>query len=164
MQPEKTIHQTSPSQIVNLKHFLLAGILAAGVIVLALLLANPILYALLVVPAVYAWWKWMLIKTLRFTLTDQRIIVSTGVFHKVTNETELYRVRDTTIEEPFFYRMFGVGNIIVYSTDDAEDKLHFNAFPKPHWIKDQIRNYAEVCRKNRRWGMDNVLVHDHPGI
>ena len=164
MQPEKTIHQTSPSQIVNLKHFLLAGILAAGVIVLALLLANPILYALLVVPAVYAWWKWMLIKTLRFTLTDQRIIISTGVFHKVTNETELYRVRDTTIEEPFFYRMFGVGNIIVYSTDDAEDRLHFNAFPKPHWIKDQIRNYAEVCRKNRRWGMDNVLVHDHPGI
>lgn len=164
MQPEKTIHQTSPSQIVNLKHFLLAGILAAGVIVLALLLANPILYVLLVVPAVYAWWKWMLIKTLRFTLTDQRIIVSTGVFHKVTNETELYRVRDTTIEEPFFYRMFGVGNIIVYSTDDAEDRLHFNAFPKPHWIKDQIRNYAEVCRKNRRWGMDNVLVHDHPGI
>lgn len=164
MQAEKTIHQTSPSQIVNLKHFLLAGLLAAGVIVLAILLANPILFVLLLVPAVYAWWKWMLIKALRFTLTDQRIIISTGVFHKVTNETELYRVRDTTIEEPFFYRMFGVGNIIVYSTDDAEDKLHFNAFPKPHWIKDQIRNYAEVCRKNRRWGMDNVLVHDHPGI
>ena len=164
MQPEKTIHQTSPSQIVNLKHFVLAGLLAAAVIVLAILLANPILFVLLLVPAVYAWWKYMLVKTLRFTLTDQRIIISKGVFHKVTNETELYRVRDTTIEEPFFYRMFGVGNIIVYSTDDAEDKHHFNAFPKPHWIKDQIRNYAEICRKNRRWGMDNVLVHDHPGI
>ena len=164
MQAEKIIHQTSPSQIVNLKHFLLAGLLSAGVIFLAILLANPILFVLLLVPAVYAWWKWMLVKTLRFTLTDQRIILSKGVFHKVTNETELYRVRDTTIEEPFFYRMFGVGNIVVYSTDDAEDKLQFNAFPKPHWIKDQIRNYAEICRKNRRWGMDNVLVHDHPGI
>lgn len=164
MQPEKTIHQTSPSQIVNLKHFLLAGLLAAGVIVLAITLANPILFVFLLAPAVYAWWKWMLVKTVRFTLTDQRIIISKGVFHKVTNETELYRVRDTIIEEPFFYRIFGVGNIVVFSTDDAEGKLQFDAFPKPHWIKDQIRNYAEVCRKNRRWGMDNVLVHDHPGI
>ena len=94
----------------------------------------------------------MLVKTTKLTITDQRLIVSQGVFHKITNETELYRVRDTSIEEPFFYRMFGVGNIVVYSTDEAEGKLLFNAFHKPHWIKDQIRNYAEICRRNRRWG------------
>lgn len=164
MDPEKTIHQTTPSQIVNLKHFLLAGLLAAGVIVLFIVLDNPLLLVLLVVPFAYAWWKWLLVKTSRFTLTDQRIIVSKGVFTKTTNETELYRVRDTAIEEPFFYRMFGVGNIVVFSTDDAEGKHQFHAFPKPHWIKDQIRNYAEVCRKNRRWGTDNVLIHDHPGL
>jgi uncharacterized membrane protein YdbT with pleckstrin-like domain len=163
MEPEKTIHQTSPSQIVNLKYFLLSFVLAAGVVVLAIVLENPVLFVLLMVPVVYAWWKWLLVKSLRFTLTDQRIIISKGVFSKVTNETELYRVRDTSIEEPFFYRMFGVGNIIVYSTDDAEGKLSFEAFPKPHWIKDQVRNYAEVCRRNRRWGNDNVIFHEQHG-
>jgi hypothetical protein len=56
--------------------------------------------------------------------------------------------------------MFGVGNILVYSTDDADSKLSFEAFPKPHWIKDQIRNYSEICRRNRRWGNDNVIFHD----
>ncbi len=161
MEPEKTIHQTSPSQIVNLKYFVVAGILAAGVVVLAIVLSNPVLLVLLLVPFVYGWWKWLLVKSHRFTLTDQRIIVTKGVFSKNTNETELYRVRDTSIEEPFFYRMFGVGNILVFSTDDAEGKLSFEAFPKPHWIKDQIRNYAEVCRRNRRWGNDNVILHDH---
>lgn len=164
MDVEKMIHQTSPSQIVNLKHFVLAGLLAAGVIVLSFILSNPLILVFLLVPAVYAWWKWLLVKTSRFTLTDQRIIISKGVFTKNTNETELYRIRDTSIEEPFFYRMFGVGNIMVYSTDDAEGTLQFKAFPKPHWIKDQIRNYAEVCRKNRRWGTDSVLIHDHPGM
>jgi uncharacterized membrane protein YdbT with pleckstrin-like domain len=160
MEPEKTIHQTCPSQIVNLKYFLLSGLLIGGIITLSVVLENPVLLVLLVVPFVYAWWKWMVVKSTQFTLTDQRIIVSKGIFHKITNETELYRVRDTTIEEPFFYRMFGVGNILVFSTDDAGGRLSFNAFQKPHWIKDQIRNYAEICRRNRRWGNDNVILHD----
>jgi uncharacterized membrane protein YdbT with pleckstrin-like domain len=160
METEKTIHQTSPSQIVNLKYFLLSFLLAVGIVVLGIVLDNPVLFVLLLVPVVYAWWKWLLVKSLRFTLTDQRIIISKGVFSKITNETELYRIRDTSIEEPFFYRMFGVGNILVYSTDDAEGRLSFEAFPKPHWIKDQIRNYSEICRRNRRWGNDNVIFHD----
>jgi uncharacterized membrane protein YdbT with pleckstrin-like domain len=161
MEQERTIHQTSPSQIVNLKFFLVCGLLAAGIVVLSVLLSNPLLLTLLAAPLGYAWWKWMLVKAMRLTLTDQRLIVSQGVFNKVTNETELYRVRDTSVEEPFFYRLFGVGNIVVYSTDEAEGKLSFKAFHKPHWIKDQIRNFAEICRKNRRWGNDNVLIHEH---
>lgn len=161
MEPEKTIHQTSPAQIVNLKYFLVCGLLAAGVIVLSIILANPMLLALLAAPLGYAWWKWVLVKSTRLTLTDQRLIVSKGIFNKITNETELYRVRDTSIEEPFFYRLFGVGNIVVYSTDEAEGRLQFKAFHRPHWIKDQIRNYAEICRKNRRWGNDSVFVHQH---
>jgi len=162
MEPEKTIHQTCPSQIVNLKHYFIATLLTAGIITLVVLLANPLLLVLLIVPIVYAWWKWITVKSMKLTLTDQRLIVSQGVFNKITNETELYRVRDTSIEEPFFYRMFGVGNIVVYSTDEAEGKLLFQAFEKPHWINDQIRNYAETCRKNRRWGNDNVLIQEHP--
>jgi uncharacterized membrane protein YdbT with pleckstrin-like domain len=161
METEKTIHQTCPSQIVNLKYYLICLVLVAGVVVLSFVLANPLILVFLIVPVVYGWWKWLYIRSCRFTLTDQRIIVSKGVFNKVTNETELYRVRDTTIEEPLFYRLMGVGNIVVFSTDDAEGKLYFNAYKKPHWIKDQIRNYAEVCRRNRRWGNDNVILHDH---
>lgn len=160
MEPEKIIHQTSPSQIVNLKYFFISGILAVGIVFLSYSLENPILLILLLVPVLYAWWKWMLVKSERFTLTDQRIIVTKGIFKKFTNETELYRVRDTSIEEPFFYRIFGVGNIVVYSTDDAEGRLSFDAFQKPHWIKDQIRNYAELSRRNRRWGNDNVIFRD----
>src|SRR5215207_7207577 len=160
MEPEVTIHQCTPSQIVNLGSYIFAGLLAAGIIVLAIVTDTPILYALLVLPLGYGFWKWLEVNSTRFTLTDQRLIVSNGIFTKRTNETELYRVRDTTIEEPFFYRMFGVGNVIIYSTDEKEGQLHFNAYNKPHWIKDQIRNNAEACRQKKRWGTDNVLIHD----
>ena len=160
MEPEVTVHQCTPSQIVNLKRFVLAGLAAIGIVVLAILTTTPILYALLVLPLGYAVWKYMEVKATKLTLTDQRLIVTTGIFTRRTNETELYRVRDTSIEEPFFYRIFGVGNVIIYSTDEAEGKLHFNAYSKPHWIKDQIRNNAETCRQKKRWGSDNILIHD----
>lgn len=160
MEPEVTVHQCTPSQIVNLKSFVLAVLAAAGIIVLAIVTDTPVLYAFLLLPIGFALWKYLVVKATKFTLTDQRLIVSNGIFTKRTNETELYRVRDTTIEEPFFYRMFGVGNVIIYSTDEKEGQLHFNAYNKPHWIKDQIRNNAEICRQKKRWGSDNVLIHD----
>jgi uncharacterized membrane protein YdbT with pleckstrin-like domain len=160
METEKIVHQTTPSQIVNLKHFLIGALLVIGIAALSYQQDNPTFLFLLLVPVVYLLWKYLLVKSERFTLTDQRIIVTRGIFKRYTNETELYRVRDTSIEEPFFYRLFGVGNIVVFSTDDAEGKLSFNAFRRPHWIKDQVRNYAEVCRRNRRWGNDNVIIQD----
>lgn len=160
MEPEITVHQCTPSQIVNLKHFVYAFLGAAAVITLFVVTDKNWLLFLLLLPVGYAFWKWLEVKETKLTLTDQRLIVRAGILTKTTNETELYRVRDTSIEEPFFYRMFGVGNVIVYSTDEAEGKLHFHAYSKPHWLKDQIRNNAEICRQRKRWGSDNVLIHD----
>ena len=147
MEPEITVHQCTPSQISNLKNFVFAFLAVAAIVALYIVTDSPVVLVVLILPLAFAFWKWLEIKTTRFTLTDQRLIVSNGIFTKKTNETELYRVRDTSIEEPFFYRMFGVGNVIIYSTDEAEGQLHFNAYNKPHWIKDQIRNNAETCRQ-----------------
>ena len=160
MEPEITVHECHPSQIVNLKNFVFAFLAVAAIIALTIITGKIILLLLLLLPLFYAFWKWLEVKSTKLTLTYQRLIIRSGVFTKITNETELYRVRDTSIEEPFFYRLFGVGNVIIYSTDEAEGKLHFNAYNKPHWIKDQIRNNAEVCRQRKRWGTDNVLIHD----
>ena len=161
MEAEKTIHQTSPAQLVNLLPFFICALLFAGIIVASIQLVNNSVLFLLAIPIIYAGWRWLTVQSMRFTLTDQRIIISKGVLNKTTNETELYRVRDTSIEEPFFYRIFGLGNIIVYTTDEATPTHKFIAYRKPHWMKDQIRNYAELCRQQKRWGNDNVLLHDH---
>jgi uncharacterized membrane protein YdbT with pleckstrin-like domain len=162
MEAENTICEISPSQLLNLKAFTLSIIGAAVIVTAAILAEMNILLVLLVIPVVYALWKWLVIKNTRLKITDQRIILREGVLNKRTNETELYRVRDSTIEEPFFYRLFGCGNIMIFTTDEAETTLKLNAYKKPHWVKDQVRNYAEICRQKKRWGADNILLHDHP--
>jgi uncharacterized membrane protein YdbT with pleckstrin-like domain len=161
MEAEKTVHQACPSQLLNLFPFFLSVLLFAGIIVASVEMVNNYILLLLIIPVAYAGWRWLTVSAMRFKLTDQRIIISKGVLNKTTNETELYRVRDTSIEEPFFYRIFGLGNIVVYTTDEAIPTHKFIAYKKPHWVKDQIRNHAELCRQQKRWGNDNVLLHDH---
>lgn len=163
MESEKIIYEAGPSQILNLSSYLIGIVLSAAIITAAILTENNYVLLLLLLPVVYLLLKWLTIRSIKLTLTDQRIIVSKGVFNKVTNETELYRVRDTSVEEPFFFRIFGLGTIIVYTTDEATATHRFVAYQQPHWVKDQIRNYAEVCRQRKRWGNDNVLLHDHLG-
>jgi uncharacterized membrane protein YdbT with pleckstrin-like domain len=161
MEEEKVICEISPSQLLNLKPFLFSMLAIAVMIALAILTDTPMVYWLLVIPIGYALWKWLEIRSIKLKITDQRIIMRSGVLNKITNETELYRVRDSSIEEPFFYRMFGCGNISIYTTDEAEATLKLTAYKKPHWVKDQVRNYSEICRQRKRWGNDNVMIHEH---
>lgn len=161
MEEEKVICELSPSQLLNLRPFLFSMIAIAVIIALAILTDTPLVYWLMVIPLGYALWKWLEIRSVKLKITDQRIIMRSGVLNKITNETELYRVRDSSIEEPFFYRMFGCGNISIYTTDEAEATLKLTAYKKPHWLKDQVRNYSEICRQRKRWGNDNVMIHEH---
>lgn len=158
---EKIVYQGCPSQISNLGPYLIAGIVAGGLIGGAIATGNALFLVGLVLPAGYAFWRWLEVRHTKLTLTDQRIIVSNGVLNKVTNETELYRVRDTSVEEPLMLRLFGLGNVMVFTTDEQVATHQFKSFARPQWVKDQIRNYAEVCRQKKRWGNDNILLHDH---
>lgn len=157
---EKTICELSPSQLLNLKAYIFCIITIVVIVAAAIFTKINFVLTLLSVPVLYALWKYITLKSIKLKLTDQRIIVSEGVLNKTTNETELYRIRDSSIEEPLFYRMFGCGNIIIYTTDEADATLHFKAYKKPHWLKDQVRNYSEVCRQSKRYGIDSIMIHE----
>lgn len=161
MENEQTICEVSPSQILNLKTFVYSILAMVVIVTIAVLTGQNMILAALVIPIVYALWKYLEIKSIKLKITDQRMILREGILNKKTNETELYRVRDSSIEEPFFYRMFGCGNIVIYTTDEADATLHFKAYKKPHWLKDQVRNYSEACRQKKRWGNDSVMIHEH---
>lgn len=160
MEQEKTICEVSPSQILNLKAFVFSILAIAAIIAAAVYTKENLIYVVLAIPVVYALWKYFSLKSIKLTITDQRIILCEGLLNKTTNETELYRVRDSSIEEPLFFRIFGCGNVNIFTTDEADAQLHFKGYPKPHWLKDQIRNYSEACRQKKRYGMDSIMIHE----
>ena len=58
---------------------------------------------------------WLL--SIRYELTNEDLMVSTGILNRKKETTHLYRVKDFTIMHPFHYRIFGCGNVEIKSSD-----------------------------------------------
>jgi uncharacterized membrane protein YdbT with pleckstrin-like domain len=128
--PEETpIWNGSPSQIVNLPGYLLC-----------------ILFFWLVVPLFVMLWQWLVLRNTRYELTSERLKLRHGVLNKEMNDLELYRVRDYKFEQPFFLRIFGLGNITLQTSDSTTPVLVIRAIRDGERLRDMIRNAVEACR------------------
>jgi membrane protein YdbS with pleckstrin-like domain len=151
---ETTIWEGNPSQVLNLGVFLLCGLFAGGLIGAAILfsLAPPvpfILAGLAVLPVLYALVSWLQIKCVRYQLTSERLRLRTGVLSRKTDEVELYRVKDYVLIEPLSLRLFGLSNISLTTTDDANPQVLLHAVPEGDSLRDQLRKYVEICRQRK---------------
>jgi uncharacterized membrane protein YdbT with pleckstrin-like domain len=73
-----------------------------------------------------------------------------GVFSKTTSELELYRVKDTQFEQPFFLRLFGLGNVLLISTDATTPIVKIEAIANAHELRENIRRFVEERRDAKR--------------
>jgi uncharacterized membrane protein YdbT with pleckstrin-like domain len=130
---EEVIWTGSSSQVRNLHIYLLCALLCV-----------------LIVPIVYAIVKWIQLRCRVYELTTQRIRIRQGVFSKRTDELELYRVKDSTMLEPFWQRLFGVGNIVITTNDATTPTLTLEALPHARDIREKLRTAIEECRDRKR--------------
>jgi uncharacterized membrane protein YdbT with pleckstrin-like domain len=103
-----------------------------------------------VVPLLVSLWKWIENRARVYEITTERVKISQGVFTKRTDELELYRVRDSTVVEPFFYRLFGKGNILLNTTDASTPVVIIEAVPDVNALRDKLRQAIEACRDRKR--------------
>jgi|CoawatStandDraft_6_1074263.scaffolds.fasta_scaffold02559_3 uncharacterized membrane protein YdbT with pleckstrin-like domain len=132
MENKSLIWEARPSQLINLPSFIL--------------------------------WSWTIIIPLiqyiktRFTiyqLFPQTIVLKTGILSQKIDNIELYRVRDYSIEKPFLLRIFGLGNIILITSDKSKGNVAFkgqkniilNAIQDPENVYNQLRTLVESSRK-----------------
>lgn len=157
MDEETTIWQGHPSQILNLHVFLLCGLAAAGLLVAAVVLRENlgvpgayIVAGVALVPFLFAFAKWLQVKFQRYELTTERLRLQRGVFSRTTDEIELYRVKDYVLREPFALRLWGVGDVALTTTDDANPSVLLKAVTRPDALRDQIRKHVELRREAKR--------------
>lgn len=130
---EKEIWFGTPSQIVNFWNFVFWGLLFW-----------------LVFPLFIMLWKWLDVKNTKYELTTQRLRTRYGILNKKTDELELYRVRDYKLEQPFFFRIFSLGNIILKTSDKSHPIIILKAIPNGEEIREKLRTYVEDCRVKKR--------------
>ncbi len=145
---ENVVWEDSPSQIINIRVYLLAGFVALFILVLAIWL-NGWIALLAVAPVIYAFWKWLSLKCYKFELTEERLKLTTGVFSKQIEEMELYRIRDYSVLQPFFLRLFALGTIVLITSDKTMPNISIIAIKNFIDVKDKIRDRVEVLRKEK---------------
>ncbi len=95
------------------------------------------------------WWKNI---GARYELTDQRLIIRTGIVMKRTDEIELYRVKDVRVDYSLLNQMVDIGTISLRSSDaTTRDGVYaMTDIPHARDIREQIRTLVDQARQRRR--------------
>jgi uncharacterized membrane protein YdbT with pleckstrin-like domain len=85
-----------------------------------------------------------------FELTNERFKITDGIFNKVTQTLELYRVKDIEVLQPFWYRMVGLENIKVSTSDLSSPLIIIDGIPQSVGLADKMRSHVETMRMQKR--------------
>ena len=146
---EEIIWEGSQSQVLNFGTFILMGLALVVILVLGFMF-FPLASALAIVPLVYIFIKWIIVRNHRYKITTERIFYTTGIFSKNTEVLELYRVRDIDMYEPFWERMFKLGNIKLTTFDKTSPVFLLRTVPNPSELLNKIRTNVELRRDKKR--------------
>jgi uncharacterized membrane protein YdbT with pleckstrin-like domain len=147
---ERVVWTGTPSQWTNFPVFAIALIVIVGSIVAATNMNQPYVALVAVAALLFAFIPWLRVRTTRIEVTNERIGVRTGILTRRRRDMELYRVKDTTLHEPFFLRLVSLANIEVVSSDKTTPFVVIPAIRNAESLRQQIRANVERMRTIRR--------------
>lgn len=144
---EHTIFTVRPTMIFIRLGYALA-VIGAVVLVFLLALINvpayisiPLALALLLIPAYFHIRRNMI----RYTLTDSKIEIDTGLVARTTRNIPLSKIQDVTVSASIPQRLLGFGDLIVDNASELGGSTVLHNISKP-------RHYADLLlRELRRW-------------
>ena len=107
------------------------------------------LFCWLIVPIFIALTRYLQTKNKIYELTTERLKITEGIFSKVTDTLELYRVKDIETRQPFLYRLVGVENVQMNTSDTSSPFIFIQAIPCAVGLGDKIRNQVEIIRQQK---------------
>jgi uncharacterized membrane protein YdbT with pleckstrin-like domain len=150
MPAETTLWKGCTSQLTHFWTYLFWLLVAGGIIAAGLLLLNPLIYAGLAVPALGILVRYVQTRAIVYELTTQRLRKTSGIFSRKLDELELYRVKDSTLEQPLLLRLFGLGNITILSSDVTMPLVQLSAVHGAYDAREKLRVAVETERDRKR--------------
>jgi membrane protein YdbS with pleckstrin-like domain len=148
MSDETTFWKGSPSQWLNFGHYTLAVILAAAIIGGGIFF--PPAWFALVIPVIYALWRYLVVRCHTFELTTERLRITKGVINQNIDEVELYRVKDIIVDRIWWMRLTGLGKIHLETSDRSMPQVNIPAIKDPIHLREAFRRKVEAQRDRKR--------------
>jgi uncharacterized membrane protein YdbT with pleckstrin-like domain len=105
---------------------------------------------ILIVTIPWALWRALVTRNTRYDLTSQRLKTTVGVFNRVTDDLELYRVKDTHFQQTFWQRMVGIGDVVLSTSDTTTPTVVVADIRDAEGLRERIRGLVERRRDAKR--------------
>ncbi len=95
----------------------------------------------------------------RYSLSEDRLFISEGFLNIKDDEVLLYRVRDIDTRRSLWQRLFGVGTVIVVSSDKTMPNLVLKNIKNPVFVKELIHKQVEEMKIKRRVRFGEIMTN-----
>ena len=86
----------------------------------------------------------------RYRLTDDKLIISTGLLSTKEEEIRLYRIMDVTLNRTLGDKLWGLGTIHLCSSDKTTPEIDIKRIRQSSEVKEMLSDMIEVARKKNR--------------
>ncbi len=86
----------------------------------------------------------------KYKLTDEKILLESGLFSITQEEIRLYRIMDVTVKCSFLQRIFNVGTIHCCSADKSTPEFDIKDVKNAIQVKDLISRKIEEERNRKK--------------
>ena len=86
----------------------------------------------------------------RYRLTDDKLIISTGLLSTREEEIRLYRIMDVTLNRTLGDKLWGLGTIHLCSSDKTTPEIDIKRIRKSTEVKEMLSDMIEVARRKNR--------------
>lgn len=96
----------------------------------------------------------------QYALTEDRLFLQKGLLTLAMDEVILYRVRDISLKLTLWQRIFGVGTVLVHSSDKSLPHLELKNIAKPMVVKELLHKQVEAMKISRKMRVGELLDDD----
>lgn len=96
----------------------------------------------------------------KYSLSEDRLFISTGFFSVKEDEVRLYRIMDVSLERKLWQRMCGLGTIKCCSADKTMGDFEIKNIKKSREVKEMLSNMVEDERTQKKVSSREFMDHE----
>jgi uncharacterized membrane protein YdbT with pleckstrin-like domain len=87
-------------------------------------------------------WRLAVLKSHRYRITDQRMVIESGVLSRRIDEMDMRTVEDLEFQQSLVERLLGIGDITIISSDRSNARTRLVGLAGPRELRELIRSSA----------------------
>jgi uncharacterized membrane protein YdbT with pleckstrin-like domain len=103
-------------------------------------------------------YTWLVRLGVEYRLHQDSLEVDSGLVTRNIENLQLFRVRDLRLRQSMLARLFGVGDIVVTSTDQSTPHLTLRGVEEPRKVYETLRELVARSQATRR----TMIVEEEP--